>query len=389
MKKIYYLMAFIALAFTACQKEPALHSILPVPANAMQQTLALTLQSTDYKELPSSNYASTSFSFKNSTDAQNGIATILNTEYPAAANKSTAAITYTQSAAPFALADSVFTDATYTLTAADYLLLPGNKFTDFTITQVLQWLPYKFPSVPNGTLKLLTWTIYPAATATSPVMPYSFLYVNGAWHAIYTLQPAQYTILGVGKYDQITSTTTTNLPQTLGALVNADITITDTIKKNDFVYVSYNYYVSSTADYQRVQALEYNGSNFVAPYSFPVTINFIKTAGIWAYVQPLPVIKYTLTTADTKTIAASGIGGAAFASVLANLGSYNDFESAWTTAANIQYLDAAFESILTTQFPTPAINTNYEVVYNAYIGGGDVPTIASFQWSGTAWVAQQ
>jgi hypothetical protein len=389
MKKIHYLLAFVTLAFTACQKEPALHSVMPVPADAMLQTLTLTLQSSDYKELPSSNYASTAFSFKNGTDAQNGITAILTAEYPAAADKSTAAVTYTQSPNSFTVADSVLKDVSYTLTNADYLLLPGNKYTDFSVAQLLQWLPYKFPGVPNGTLKFLTWTIYPAATATSPVMPYSFLYVNGAWQAIYTLQPAQYTTLGVGKYNEITSTTTANLPQTLGALVNADVTVIDTIKTGDIIYVSYNYYVSATADYQRVQQLEYNGSKFVVPYSYPVTINFIKTNGTWGYVQPLPVVKYTLTSTDMKTIAASGIGGPGFASVLTNLGTYGDFESAWTSAADIQYLDQAFESILTTQFPTPAINTNYEVVYNAYIGGGDVPTIASFQWSGTAWVAQQ
>jgi hypothetical protein len=383
MKKIYYLMAFIALAFTACQKEPALHSVLPLPADAMVQKLILTLQSSDYKELPSSNYASTSFSFKNGTDAQNGIATILNTEYPAAANKSTAAITYTQTPASFTEADSVLTDDAYTLTAADYLLLPGNKYTDFSVAQLLQWLPYKFPSVPNNTLKLITWTIYP--TGTLPAVPYSFLYLNGSWHAIYTLQPAQYTTLGVGKYNQITSSTTTNLPQTLGALVNNDVTITDTIKTGDIVYVSYNYYVSATADYQRIQPLEYNGSKFVSPYSFPVTINFIKANGIWGYVQPLPVITYTLTKTDMTNIANSGTLTGASASVLTNLGSYFDFESAWSATE----LDAAFTFVLKTAEPSPVTNTNYAVVYPAYVNGGDVPTTYYFQWSGTAWVPQQ
>ncbi|WP_461451832.1 hypothetical protein [Mucilaginibacter sp.] len=384
MKKINYLLAIAALAFTACQKEPALHSVLPVPANAMQQTLTLTLQNSDYQKLPSTNYASTAFSFKNGTDAQAGIATILNTEYAAAANKSTAAITYTQSPASFTEADSVIKDDSYTLTAADYLLLPGNKYTDFTIAQVLQWLPYKFPSVPNGTLKLLTWTIYPTATASSPVMPYSFLYVNGAWQAIYTVQPAQYTTLGIGKYDEFT-TAFTNLPQTLGALVNTDVTVTDTVKTGDIIYVSYNYYVSSTADYQRVQPLEYNGSKFVAPYSFPVTINFAKTNGTWAYVQPLPVIAHTLTTADITLITGSGTATGASTSLLTNLGSYGDFESAWTPAE----LDAAFILVLKADYTTPVTNTNYQVIYKAYIGGGDVNTTYTFQWNGTAWVAQQ
>jgi hypothetical protein len=384
MRKINYLLAFVALAFTACQKEPALHSVAQIPADATQQTLTLTLQSTDYKELPSSNYASTSFSFKNGTDAQNGIAAILKAEYPSAANKSTAAVTYSQSPNSFTVADSVIKDDSYTLTAADYLLLPGNKYTDFTVAQLLQWLPYKFPAAttPNNTLKLITWTIYPAST--SPVMPYSFLYTDGAWREIYTIQPAQYTLLGLGKYDEFT-TANTNMPQTLGALVNADVTVTDTIKTGDIVYVSYNYYVSATADYQRVQPLEYNGSTFVQPYSYPVTVNFAKTNGTWAYIQPLPVIAHTLTAADITLIAGSGTATGAASTVLTNLGSYSDFESAWTPAE----LDLAFILVLKADYTTPVTNTNYEVTYNAYIGGGDVPTTYSFQWNGTIWVAQQ
>lgn len=389
MKKIiYYLTPFIALAFTACQKEPALHSVLPEPQDAMLQTLSLTLQKSDYQELPSSNYASTALSFKDAADAQAGIATILNDEYPAAANKSTATVTYTQSAAPFAVADSVIADDSYTLTSSDYLLLPGNKYTDFSVAQLLEWLPYKFPTPANNTLKLITWTIYPAST--SPVMPYSFLYTDGAWREIYTVQPTQYTELGLGKYDEFTTSNAATLPQTLGALVNADITITDTIKKGDVVYVSYNYYVSSSADYQRVQPLVYNGSNFTAPTSSSQTINFIKTNGTWSYVQPLPVISLSITigapnVAKNIAIITSSTTTGASSSLLTNLGSYGDFESSWTTPE----LDAAFILVLQANYPTPATNTNYEIIFDSYTGGSDVPTTYSFQWSGTAWVAQQ
>ena len=188
MKKIYYLFALAVLGFSACQKE-----------SPEKKTLKLTLQANDYAELPSSNYASTAHSFKTSTDAQTGIATILNDEYSHLADGSTAAVTYAQSAGLFKVADSVIANDSYTLSAADYLLLPGNKYADFTVAQLLQWLPYKFPSIPNNSLKLITWTIYPAST--SQVMPFRFLYTNNKWIAIYTIQPSQYTAVGLGKYD--------------------------------------------------------------------------------------------------------------------------------------------------------------------------------------------
>jgi hypothetical protein len=378
MKKITYLLAFVTLAFTACQKEPALHSVMPTEKKA----LTLTLQASDYAELPSSNYAHSALSFKNSADAQSGIATILNNEYGNLDNGSTATVTYTQSAASFAVADSVIADDSYTLTNSDYTLLPGNKYNDFSVAQLLQWLPYKFPSPANNSLKLITWNIYPSST--SPVMPYSFLYTDGAWREIYTIQPSQYAAVGLGKYDEFTSSNAATLPQTLGALVNADVSITDTVKKGDIVYVSYNYYESSSADYQRVQPLVYTGSGFAAPTSTSVTINFIKSNGTWSYVQPLPVISHTLTTADIAIITSSTTTGAS-SSLLSNLSSYGDFESSWTPAE----LDAAFILVLQADYTAPATNTNYEVIFKSYQGGSDVNTTYTFQWSGTAWVPQQ
>jgi len=43
--------------------------------------------------------------------------------------------------------------------------------------------------------------------------------------------------------------------------------------------------------------------------------------------------------------------------------------------------------VLTTDYPTPTPNINYKVTYLAY-SGGDVATTLTFQWNGTAWVAQ-
>jgi len=382
MKKTTYLLAFGALAFTACQKEPALQQVVtPAPA---KETLTLTLQASDYAELPTSNYAHTSLEFNDAADAQSSIATILNAEYGSlVANNSTAAVTYTQGPAQFTVADSVIADDSYTLTSSDYLLLPGNKYTDFSVAQLLEWLPYKFPNPANNTLKLITWTIYPAST--SPVMPYSFLYTNGAWRAIYTVQPSQYTALGLGKYDEFTTAYASEMPQTLGALVGLDVTVMDTIKKNDIIYVSYNYYESSSADYQRVQPLEYNGTNFTVPTSFPVTINFLKTNGTWAYVQPLPVITVTITVKDPIADPIIEKAGFGTTTQISDLTSYGDFDSSWT-AAN---LDGAFKAVLTAEVTTPKTGYDYDVVFPLYTGGSDVNTTYVFQWSGTAWVAQQ
>ncbi len=163
--------------------------------------LTITLQPTDYKLLPSNDYPSSTLTIDDDADAQKYIPIILNQSYANLGNGSTANVTYAKSALYFKpAADSLYSDVAYTLTSSDYLLLPGNTYTDFSISQVLQWLPYKYPSPVNNELKLLTFTVYPATTVPAP--PYSFMYTNGAWKEIYTITPAEYASVGLGKYDQ-------------------------------------------------------------------------------------------------------------------------------------------------------------------------------------------
>jgi len=383
MKKIYYLLIAGVLGLSACQKEPELQSSSHTAFAGLKESLSITLQATDYAKL-TTGYPKTAHTFDNLADANTYIPQILNAEYFSPANGSSASVTYTQSALYFKLADSTYkvttagidtgTSVYYALTAADYLLLPNNKYTDFSVAQLVSWLPYKFPSVPNNSLKVVSWTIYP--TGTTPVVPYSFLYTNGSWQAIYMIQPAQYTALGLGKYDQFTSSNT-NIPQALGALLNADVTITDTIKKNDIVYVSYNYYASATATYQRVQPLQYNGTGFVAPFTTSATATFVKANGVW---KPQPIITYTLTSADITLI---GAGAAGSTAAKANLNQYLDFSSAWTTPD----MNSAVIECLLVDFKTPVIGTIYKVTFPNYSSAAPDPL--SFEWSGTAWTALQ
>jgi len=374
MKKIYYLLAFAALTFTACQKEPVVGTTRPSEV----KSLTITLQKSDYAYI--TGYPSSTLTIDDITDAQKYIPEVLNAEYANLDNGSTAAITYTQSALYFVpAADSLYSDVAYTLTASDYLLLPGNKYTDFSVAQVLEWLPYKYTAPVKNQLVLITFTPYPSTLTPPP--PYSFLYYNNAWQTIYTVQPAQYAEVGLGKYDQFSSSNDATLPSILGAFLDADITISDTVKTGDIDFVSYNYYGSDGNTYQRVQPLQYNGSKFTVPQTSTATVNFIKQNGTWSYVKPLPVVSHTLTSADITLIVNSSYGTAAERT---NLSSYGDFSS-WAQAD----LNNAFILVLTTDYPTPVTNTNYEVTYLNYTGGNDVPTIDTFQWNGTKWIALQ
>ena len=380
MKKIYYILAFAALAFASCQKEPALlTSTHSVPTT--KQALTITLTATDYAKI-SSGYPKSTLSFDDLADANKYIPQILNSEYYTPANGSTAAVTYTQSSLYFVpAADSLYSDLTYTLTHADYLLLTGNKYADFSAAQMLEWMDEDTSVYKNsvkGQLAIVTFTPYPA-TLTPPV-PYSYVKVGSKnWQQAYMIQPAQYASVGEGKYDQFsTSNSESSLVTTFNAFLKNDISIVDTVKKGDIEYISFNYYGSDGNTYQRVKPLQYDGSNFVSPYTTIATATFVKENGAWV---PLPIITHTLSAADVTLIANSSFGTS---SQRTDLGKYGDFSS-WSSAD----LNSAMTLVLTTDYPNPATNTDYDLIYLNYTGGVDVPTTLAYQWSGTAWVLQQ
>jgi hypothetical protein len=373
MKKIYYSLLLLTLAFTACQKQPNL-----VPST-YTKAMVLTLQASDYQLLPSKDYPYSTLSFDNVTDAKLYIPMILNARDPQLGNGSTAKITYNISSPYLKVADTVFKDVAYTLTNADYLLLPGNKYTDFSIAQMLSWLPYKYTTPVANQLAVLTFNYY---NSTTTVQTFSFLYLNGAWQQIYQVTPAQYAAFGRGAYNQFTTADAANLPAYLNALLKADVAVASTAKYGQTEYVSFNYYVSGSSGgtFQRVMPLVFDGTNWVNTSTVTNTLSFVKSGGTWI---PDPTVYYTLTTADTKLIgnpAGTNNQTIGTSAQRANLYQYGDF-SGWAAAD----LNNAIILVLTTDFPKPTLNVNYDVTYLNYTGGADVPTVLIFKNNGTAW----
>jgi hypothetical protein len=372
MKKIFYVLALIALGFTACQKQP---NLLP---SSYTKMMTLTLQQSDYQLLPSTAYPHSTFTFDNTADANTYIPQILNARDPQLGNGSTASVTYTVSAPYLKVADSVYKDVAYTLTNADYLLLPGNKYTDFSSAQILTWLPYKYPTAVANQLALLTFNYYNSNTT---VQTFSFLYQGGAWKQIYTISPAQYAAVGRGAYNQFTAADNANLAAYFNGFLKADVAVMATAKYGDIQYVSFDYYGGGT--FQRVLPLIYNGTAWVTTATVNNTLAFVKSNGAWI---ADPTVYYTLTTADTKLIGnPNGTNNQTIGTSAqrANLYQYGDFSN-WAAAD----LNNAIILVLKTDFPNPKVNVNYKVTYLNYTGGTDVPTVLTFQYNGTTWVAK-
>lgn len=388
MKKLYYLLALCGLAIASCNPMSSTYKALD--NNPKPGTLTYTLQPADYKLIPTSTdpAAGTALGLTDTAEANKDIPGILNIKFPGYANGSNANITYASPSTPIKikLADSVYADTAvvYTLTTADYFLLPNNKYTDFSVAQLISWLPYKYGKPAQPTLKVLTWTTYPSNL--NPPPPYSFLWLptSGTWQQIYMLSNSQYASVGRGTYNQFTSSDDANIPAYINAILKADLSVSATAKTGDIKYISFNYYSSSKITSQRVIALSYNGTNWTTA-SVPVnnTSTFVKSGGSWA---PDPTVYYTLTNADCILIANSTIGGDALATTRSSLGKYYDFE-----VGNGQFtpdlINQALILVLTNDFKTPKVNINYKVTYEAYTGK-DVPTTVTFQYNGTTWVVQ-
>jgi hypothetical protein len=385
MKKIYYLFAWVAAAmtFVACHPLDKTYKALDGLPKAAKQ-FNYTLQTTDYALLPATVPAKTSLAFASLADANINVPTILNSKFFDYGDGSAANVTFTIAApaSKIVLADSVFKDVSYTLTNADYLLLPGNKYDDFSVAQVLSWLPYKYPTPAANQLAVLNFTIYPATTTPAP--PYSFLYLNGAWQQIYMITPAQYALVNRSAYNQFTSADDANLTSYLNGILKADISLMAAAKVGDVQYVSFNYYNSSVTPKvtsQRVIPLYFNGTNWGSGTTSTGTLPFGKIKGVWIADQ---TVYYTISAADVKLISSSTIGGDANANQRADLAKYGDF-SGWA-AADIQ---SAMILALSTNFPPSIVKTNvdYKITYLLY-SGKDVPTTLTFQYNGSAWVSK-
>lgn len=392
MKKIYYLFAFIAVAtaLSACHPLDETYKKLgPVPAPTAPIpapiTVNLTLAPADYTLLPADNYAHTSLSFKTSDDAKEDIPTILSSKYPTASDKSTLNVIYANSPATITVADTLFTDVAYTLTDADYLLLPNNKYTDFSASQILSWLPYKYPTPLDNQLALLTFTYYESGVTSTATQ--SFLYLNGAWKKIYTISQAQYQSVGKGgTFNDFSAGDASNLPNYFNTFLKADAGVAATAKKYDIQYVSFKYFASK--NWQRVIPVTFDGANWVTtPINVGSPLTFLKTDGMWVADN---TVYYTATTADYKYIGTQTTAGSQ--SARDNVAQYGDFNiSAATDATYWSDTDIqnAFIALLAHDFPTAVANQKFVVTYEAYNKGATVNVTKTFQYNGSVFVFVQ
>ncbi|MHB8208361.1 hypothetical protein [Mucilaginibacter sp.] len=404
MKKIYYLLALAALAFSACQKEPRLNQITVKPPATAPTTASDTLAAPDYGLLPSSDPAQTNHFFGSLSAALSSVPTILNTEYSTAVEKSQITVTFQlEPAVPAAvkLVDSIYTHVAYTLLATpagnnDYTKLPKNTYTDFTDAQILTWFPYagnptnavgtSWGEPVSPTLAVPTFNYY--ANGTTTVQTFAYLYNGTAWGKIYLISAAQYTAIGKGgTSNDFAVADEPNLPGYFSSILNADPSVSATAKVGSIEYVSYKLYGGSSAKtYQLVMPMVFDGTKWVNT-QVTATAVFTKTNGQWVGTTD-NTVSYTLVAADYTTI--SGINGIASTAAVADLKSHSDFSIAAGVAtgvgsswADVQIANGII-AILKTLYTAPAANQKFNVTFKTY--GGYSTETAVFNFDGTNFV---
>lgn len=393
MKKIHYLIVLSAVALSACQKQPLLHSITQQPSIVAPTKDAITLSASDYTILPSSDPAQANHFFGSLGAALSSIPTILNAKYSTAVDKSTISVTFaTGPAIPPAiqLVDSTFSHVAYTLTADDIKKI--TNYGDLSDAQLIQWLGVagnptnavgtSFGAPVNNTLAVTTFTYYNGAVV--PNYTASYLFTNNAWMKIYTVSAAQYTALN--KAGDFAVADAPNIPNYINGLLKTDPAIAANATVGQVQYVSYKYYVSSKAIYQRILPVVYDGTNWVAAQT-TANATFTKTNGQWVGTTDNSV-HYTLAAGDYTTI--DGLSGIASAAAVADLKAHNDFSiaagvatgdgSRWT---DVQIANGII-SILKTLYTAPSTNQKFYVTFKTY--GGYTTEVDAFNYDGTNFV---
>jgi len=356
-KNILYILSLVSLLFVACDPlDDSIKDIQPNPANT--KTIALTITST----------------YNSVAAANTGIAATLNKDYLQMPNGTKANVVYNMRPVAVKLADSVFANVQYTVTADDYTngapAVGNGTFKTYNTTQVLAFLDWKFPkaTTPVNKLVLLTYQFFQSnATPSAGVtLTEAFLLTEAGWQKIYLVSAAQYALLARGINNAFTSADVATLPTYFNNFLKADPN-TPMPKVGDLKYISYKYQQSGSIIHQKVYTLIYDGVNWTTTPTPVASLPFLKKNGTWI---PDPTVYYTLIRADYNTIGASNAGTAAGRTNLAQFGSFDVSGGAnnWTEA----HIAEGLIVVLNAKFAAAPVDetVTYNVTYALFRGSG-------------------
>ncbi|OCX54500.1 hypothetical protein BEL04_09690 [Mucilaginibacter sp. PPCGB 2223] len=355
MKKIIYLLAFVAIAFASCDPLSKTYKDL----DAQPQTVNVSLSNT----------------FKSTADAKTAIPAILaaNTTYNAYPEGSVLNVSFALPASQPIVPDSTYSHVAYTLVPSDYAYAGNTTLTNLSATQVLAFLAYKYPTPANNQLAVLTYNYFESGYTTGSITTDSFLFLNGSWTKIYTVSPGQYASVGRGLTNTFNTADLKQIPTWLSSFLANDLTVSTAVNNvGDYKYISYRY----ATTYQKVLALMWNGASWVDRDQ----VSFIKQNGVW-----IPIITVIFGKADYAVLANATMGTAAARANVVSFGDFNIQSPTSTTYWTDADLKAAIIFMLKAKVPSPVVNNPYRVTYAVYTGTVSNVT-GTYVYDGTNWI---
>jgi len=360
MKKIIYLLAFIAVAFASC--DPLSKTYQDLDSAPLPKTTLSVNITTSYPTIAAGNAA---------------IPAILANSYSKYPDGSSANVTFSLNTNSVNAPDVTLSHVAYTLTTADYTF-PGNTFPDLTTQGVLNYLAYKYPTPVDFQLVVLGYVYFESGFTPSAGTPVTeaFMYLSGKWVKIYLVSHDQYTSVGRGLYDMFDSNSSaadfTNLQGYLNTFLKNDPSVALTAKAGQIIWVSYKYGTAT----QEAVPMYFDGTNWSSRY----TSNFVKTNGVWV-LNNLPVINYTLATADYTAMAANTAIGSDAAR--ASLNQFHDFDLSLFSSTEVDNDIIAF---LATKYAGSKTNQEVDISLKTFNPSGT--SVRAYIFDGSKFVVK-
>lgn len=345
MKKIIYLLGFVAVFFTSCNPMDEVYEELDKDSsnqNVIVGSTNYTLTEDDYKKELGLRYPN----FGSNDEAKAKVPSLLTKKFPVWGNGSLAEVTYNL----YAPKRNEKSLVVYTVTSEDYEALEL-RFPNFSrSSHITNFLKYKYPNPSNRQLVSLTYKYFSGGKVST--LNNGFLYLNDKWEFIQGITKDEYSAMGesypnFSSKDEAESKITVFLKEKFKY---------DTKKAGDIEAIMYKLYVGGGKTNSYVAYFIYNGTSW-SKYNNILTQNlqFGHDGKTWV---PDNTIRYTLTNADYALVGNDR---------------YNNFDVRTGKAEEtVEARLTKINTILSNNFPNAEEGQKYVVIYNIYNGAAGV-----------------
>ena len=379
MKKVIYLLAFVAVFFTSCDPLDEIYTELDAQENPIVGESKFSLTDEDYDELGLGfgNFSSTD-------DAKALLPAFLADKFPVWGEGSLAEVTY-DLYSPKRDEKSLIR---YTVSDDDYDEL-GHGFGNFDReSEIFEFLEYKYPDPEDRLLVSLTYEFYDGSTNE---LNNGFLFLEGEWNFVQGFTEDEYSEMGEGF---------PNFSNEDEADVKIPIALLDKFKfdwyeNGDIVPIMYKFFVTDVDDidndgrtddrttYSFVKYFIFDGASWsVYNNVIQESLQFGHDGNTWV---PDNTIRYTLTSTDVAFISNAFIS--VYPGPADNVGFFGSFDrrSSSSNYWSDDMLLEAFNALLDNIDSGAAEGQKYVLTYVIY-NGSTVDETKSVIKTGGVWV---